>query len=311
MKIRLAAISFLLGAVGITAGAQVPGGRQGLDAGSGCSGVVEDFQQRSFEITRDLMAKGYDSFDGVSLSALSALRSRVSVEAHGYFERPEATVPMLHTARSTAQWSCDKSSCKIQVNCDLWRRSSTAARKIISFHEHSGPAGLNDHHYQNSTRLWLLSLPEADEILTPEERSVIAKGVRFAGGITAVGGGGDTGGVSPKVALLKMDLMKLKGVAEINRRRAAFENLLLDFDIKNEIRRGPGGSELESYSETTVARADDLNRFNVCNEFLHQSRALQVNAYHALIKRDVKMQQTFPAFSDILVYCRKAVGDLP
>jgi|GEM_PF-3623585 len=281
-------------------------------AAPACDGVVDDFLEKSQAISQELKAKGYHSFDGISVSVFEETASSTNIEATGWFERAEPTIPtLLHTARSTAQWSCHARACKIQVNCDLWNKSSPDARKVIGMHERSGPARVNDHNYQNTTRMWLLSLPETDHILNPSEKAKIRDGIRLAGGITAVGGGGDTVGVSAKVALLKMDLLKMKGLPESAARQKAFDNLQADFEIKNEIRRGPEGHELESFSESPSSRADDLNRFNICNDFLHYPLAEKQVIYRGLVARDTKMQKLFPEFSNLVSYCRQATGESP
>lgn len=272
-----------------------------------CDGVVKDFSAKSQAILRDIRAK--NGFIHSAWAQLADPPADVSIHATPWLERPEdAGASVVHLSRESAQWSCQGSACKIEVNCTLWPKTSVDAQKVVSLHERAGVHHLNDHHYDGSLRYWLLSLPETDHILTAGEKRSIEKELQVAGGITGVGGGGDTGGVTPQVILLRQDLLRLKGVTDPSERATLFKRLQQDFSIRTEVHRLRDGTVLESYSNAPLGRGVDVNRIAACTHFLQISHSEQMDFFNRLTRNDLNVQKVIPDFEALVSYCKKAVG---
>lgn len=275
-----------------------------------CNGVVDDFSQKSQEIVRDIRAK--NGFVNSTWSKMAEPPTDVSIEASAWLERPETPESSeIHLSRESAEWSCrspNSSKCKIQVNCTLWPKTSADAKKVVALHERAGTHHLDDGHYQNSLRLWVLSLPETEHFLTPDEKQSIQKEVQMAGGITGVGGGGDTAGVVPQIILIKQDLNKLKGVAEPSERARLFARLHQDFSIRTEVRRAQDGSLLETFSNAPVDRARDVRLVTSCLQLLDKPRSDQQAIFVGMTKNDDSMLQRVPTVEALISLCKKAVG---
>jgi hypothetical protein len=201
-----------------------------------------NFEKLGSQIPKRLNQIGLGQFAGFDARELSASINdhHIPVKLVPWITRPEPVGTVIVAGRFSAQWYNDETGRYIEVNQTLWPSTPAVLKPVIALHEYVGVLSFfNDHDYEASLAMWLLTLPKTKTILTEGEIQGLVERIRgqlvARGGISGVGGGGDEFAVLTKMNLLKE---ALANVARKRRgteaRREAVDNMYGWLYIKTE-----------------------------------------------------------------------------
>lgn len=165
---------------------------------------ISQFVRASQEIPARLLNAGYSKIGRLDIRKLYQQASRVPVIPVD----SETMLRLNRGERAGARWQRQGRQSVIYFNAEFWQGDNMPeVRPVIALHEHLGIAGYDDHNYQLSIALWLLSRNDIQLHFTSAEKRTLHDDVvtlaRSGGGVIGVGGGGDNGSL-----FIRMNMMQ-------------------------------------------------------------------------------------------------------